>query len=175
MDSIFAAEISPGSSSRILADNIIKSLANKPPSYSSYDFLTAQARWLNGRKLSDSMNLKQASWYSVLLVFGQCLFFITMIYMYRSVGYLDRRKIRFLKALFYRVIVEGKLGLREESTFAFQYVPEYGMMTPQGVFTPDMHIRHTGSERRSLKVLLMFGILVSMMAWAIYRTWRSNR
>lgn len=48
MEALLLYEIHPTDTSKILANNIIKSLEGQPPGYASADFLTASARWLNG-------------------------------------------------------------------------------------------------------------------------------
>ena len=45
MESLLLHEIKPSPTSRILASNIIESLANQPPHYASRSFLEANARW----------------------------------------------------------------------------------------------------------------------------------
>ena len=93
MDSIFISEIRPSETSKILANNIILALESQPPAYASRDFLNASARWLNGKDLSDALGLGNPGWYYFGLVAGQCIFFCIVCYTYRSVEYLDRRKI----------------------------------------------------------------------------------
>lgn len=166
MESIFCAELSPSKASCILADNIIKSLANQPPAYASYDFLVAQTRYLNGKELSDCMQLPETSFYSKLLVFAQCFFFTTMCYLHRSFDFLDRRKIGLVKRVFYSVIVEGKAGLQGETTFGLNYVPQYGLITEPGKFTAEMHVRHRGVEGRNAKVLALFAGVMLLSMWA---------
>jgi hypothetical protein len=93
MESIFISEIKPNETSKILANNIILSLQGQPPAYASRDFLTASARWLNGNDLGDALGLERPGLYYWCLVAGQCIFFISLVYTYRSIPYLDRRKI----------------------------------------------------------------------------------
>lgn len=93
MESLMIAEIKPSETSRILANNIIVSLQNQPPAYASRDFLVASARWLNGDELADELGLVKTGLYYKALVMGQCLFFMGLCYTYRSVPWLDRRKI----------------------------------------------------------------------------------
>jgi hypothetical protein len=54
MESIFVSEINPSPTSKVLANNIILALQGQPPAYASREFLTASARWLNGKDLSVS-------------------------------------------------------------------------------------------------------------------------
>ena len=93
MESLLYSEIDPSETSKILATNIIKSLERKPPSYASREFLYANARWLNGNELADRLGLGRPSLWYWALVAGQCIFFMSMCYLHRSVPYLDRRKV----------------------------------------------------------------------------------
>jgi hypothetical protein len=94
MESLLLYEVDPSETSKILAHNIIKSLASQPPGFASSDFLVAGARWLNGNELADRLGLPRPSlWYSVLVA-GQCIFFACICYSYRSFSTLDRRKIK---------------------------------------------------------------------------------
>jgi ribosomal protein S28E/S33 len=94
MESLLASEIRPTETSKILANNIILSLQGQPPAYASRNFLTASARWLNGNELGDALGLDHPSLYYWALVAGQCVFFMCLCYTYRSIPYLDRRKIK---------------------------------------------------------------------------------
>ena len=94
MESILLSEIEPTETSKILANNIISSLQGQPPSYASRDFLNASARWLNGNDLADALGLGRPGLYYWALVAGQCIFFCCICYTYRSILYLDRRKIQ---------------------------------------------------------------------------------
>jgi len=94
MESLLLHEINPTETSKKLANNIILSLANTPPSFASREFLEASARWLNGNDLCDELGLGRPSFYYYILVAGQCLFFMGLCYTYRSISWLDKRKIR---------------------------------------------------------------------------------
>jgi hypothetical protein len=94
MESLLVTEINPGETSKVLANNIILSLQGIPPAYASRDFLNASARWLNGDDLADALDLGKPGIYYKALVAGQCLFFMFICYTYRSVPYLDRKKIK---------------------------------------------------------------------------------
>lgn len=69
------------------------------------EFLEAIARWLNGDELGDALGLGKPSIYYTFLVAGQCLFFVGLCYTYRSIPWLDKRKIQNLPTLFYAVII----------------------------------------------------------------------
>lgn len=94
MESLLISEIQPSETSKVLANNIILSLQGQPPAYASRDFLVASARWLNGDELADALGLGRPSLYYKALVAGQCIFFVVICYTYRSIPYLDRRKLK---------------------------------------------------------------------------------
>lgn len=94
MESLMMSEIRPTETSKVLANNIILSLQGQAPVYASKDFLVANARWLNGSALADGLGLDRPTLYSWMLVAGQCIFFMFICYTYRSIPYLDQRKIK---------------------------------------------------------------------------------
>ena len=155
-------EIKPSETSKILANNIIKSLDGQPPGFASADMLTASARWLNGDELADQLGLARPSFYFTALMAGQCLFFMAFSYVYRSIPYLDRRKVRTLKRIFYAITVESKYGLAgKETLFDFKYVPEFSTMTEMDESKEDRP-KMRGVEARNLKALLIgVGVLGS--------------
>lgn len=93
MEVLLLHEIRPTQTSKILANNVIKSLAAQPPSFASEDFLCVNARFLNGNELCDALGLGNPSLYYWALAAGQCFFFMFICYTYRSIPSLDRRKI----------------------------------------------------------------------------------
>lgn len=132
-EALLLYEVHPTETSRILANNIIKSLEGQPPGYASADFLIASARWLNGNDLCDELGLPRPSIYYWALMAGQCLFFCFFCYTYRSVSSWDRKKVEMLKVVFYNIVVKSKYGLKgQETTFDFKYVPEYSTITQMG-------------------------------------------
>jgi hypothetical protein len=160
MEALLLHEIKPTPTSRIMANNIIKSLEGQPPGFASADFLTASARWLNGNALSDELGLMRPGIYYTCLMAGQCLFFCFFCYTYRSIPSLDRKKVAMLKKVFYDVIVHSKYGLRgEETRFDFKYVPEYSTITEMGECMEEK-ATHSAVEQRNLKT---FCIAVACM------------
>ena len=93
MEALVLYEVKPTETSKILANNIIKSLAGQPPGFASEDFLLMNARWLNGGQLADELGLAKPRWWYWGLAVGQCFFFMGICYFYRSIPYLDGRKI----------------------------------------------------------------------------------
>ncbi|KAK0918621.1 hypothetical protein LTR91_001576 [Friedmanniomyces endolithicus] len=165
MESLLYYEVHPSETSKILANNIIKSLEGQPPGYASADFLTASARWLNGNALCDELGLMRPSLYYWALMAGQCLFFCIFNYSYRAVPSWDRHHIDMLKKAFYTIIVHTKYGLKgEESTFDFKYVPEYSTITEMGECMEEK-ATHSDVERRNLKTFVIAVGVVAVGTW----------
>jgi hypothetical protein len=151
MEALLLYEIKPTPTSKVLANNIIRSLEGQPPGYASADFLTASARWLNGNDLCDQLGLQRPSPYYWILMSGQCLFFCFFCYTYRSVPSWDRQKIALLKRVFFDIIVNTKYGLKgEETKFEFKYVPEYETVTLMGECEEEKQ-DYSAVERRNLR------------------------
>ncbi|PQE05880.1 tat pathway signal sequence protein [Rutstroemia sp. NJR-2017a BVV2] len=178
MESLLLTEINPSPTSRILASNILTSLAHQPPMYSSLPFLHANAYWLNGSELSLALGIPQPPLYYRALVAAQCLFFVMVCYSNRAVGDWDRRKNQVLRKAFYSVIVDerGTMGgLKGETNFEMQYVPVAGRTSTElGVVeSVEGRDRWRGVEGRNLKVLLGVGVgfvvLGSWVGWMGFR------
>jgi hypothetical protein len=130
MECLLLYEIEPTETSKVLAYNVIDCLAGQPPSFTSAPMLIASARWLNGNELGDALGLPKSTLYYRMLMAGQCLVFMFLAYGYRYVKSWDRKKISFLRRIFWKVIVDSKDGLAGEQTmFEFKYVPSYGRST----------------------------------------------
>ncbi|ESZ96025.1 hypothetical protein SBOR_3598 [Sclerotinia borealis F-4128] len=169
MESILLTEIHPSSTSQILANNIILSLQNQPPTYASRDFLVANARWLNGSALSDALGLDTPSLYYSALVAGQCIFFMAISYLYRSIPYLDRKQINTLKRIFPLVIQNREYGLARETDFALQYMPELDTKTELGNCRVGVRSKEGGIEGRNLRALILAGVGLGMGSWGLWR------
>lgn len=155
METLFYYEVQPTETSKIMANNIIKSLESQPPGYASADFLVASARWLNGNELCDRLGLPRPGLYYWALVAGQCLFFCFFCYTYRAVPAWDRKKNDMLRRVFWTIVVESKYGLQGKQTnFDFKYVPEYSTITEMGEGQEE-RLTHLSVERRNLKTLLI--------------------
>ena len=168
MESLLLNEINPSDTSRVLAANIIRCLEGQPPTYASRSFLEAQTRWLNGNELADALGIGQPPLYYWALMAGQCIFFMSVCYVYRSIPSLDRRKISGLRHIFWLVIVEGKYGLGEKTVFDFKYVPDYNVSTPRG---DDMEVKSNeyGIERRNLRTLIVALSCTGVAAYCGFR------
>lgn len=92
MESLMLAELEPSETSKVLANNTITALSNQPPTYASRNFMCAEAHWLNGRDLSDALDIARPSLWHLTLVAGQCLYFMCTCYLYRSIPSWDKEK-----------------------------------------------------------------------------------
>jgi len=154
MESLLMNEINPTETSKILAANVIRCLENQPPTYASRSFLEVNARWLNGNELCDALGLgRPSAWYWALMG-GQCIFFMSISYLYRSIPALDRRKVKALRNVFWALIVEGKFGLGQETVFDFKYVPDYNVLTAKGG-DEEVKMKDVGIERKYRNTLLI--------------------
>lgn len=170
MESLFLNEINPSQLSQTLANNVIRCLENQPPAYASRAMLEASARWLNGNELCDALDLGPPSLYHTCLMAGQCLFFMALCYTYRSIPYLDRRKIEGLKVVFWQLIVEGKYGLQGDfSVFDFKHIPQFDTVTYKGPDEEVIHVeRH--AEKRNLRSFLMGVTVIGLVSYMGIRT-----
>lgn len=94
MESLLVAEIQPTAVSATLANNIISGLQCQPPTYASRQFMCAMTYWLNGRELSEALEIEHPSMYYSVLVLGQFIFFMILSYVNRGIEYLDDRNIK---------------------------------------------------------------------------------
>jgi hypothetical protein len=156
MESLLMNEINPTETSKVLAANIIRCLESQPPAFASRSMLEVSARWLNGNELCDALGLGHPSLYYWGLMAGQCMFFMALCYTYRSIPYLDRRKIAALRNIFWAVIIEGKHGLGEKTVFDFKYIPDYHVNTSKGDDAQvALEYSSSGVERRNLQTLIV--------------------
>ena len=79
-ESLWQYELNPSPTSQVLAGNIIKSLSNRPPWYTSEDYLVAQARWLCGDELCDALGLKRPTLLRRVMMVGQCAVVCAWVY-----------------------------------------------------------------------------------------------
>lgn len=156
MESLLMNEINPSQLSQTLANNIIRCLENQAPAYPSRSFLEACARWLNGNELCDALGLGKPSFYHICLFAGQCMFYMVFCYTYRSIPYLDRRKVTNLRRIFWEVVVESKYGLQgKETVFDFKYVPEFDTVTYKGEHEELRSREIYGDEKRNFRAFVL--------------------
>ncbi|KFZ13387.1 hypothetical protein V502_06637 [Pseudogymnoascus sp. VKM F-4520 (FW-2644)] len=168
MESILEADLKPSNSSKVLAANIIQALADKAPTYPSADYLRAQARWLNGSKLADALEIPKSSYLSITLVLVQCLVICASSYTYRSIPMLDRWKVEYMRRRLYHVLMEGKHGMKGKKTkYELQYVPGFNTVTEQGEVARGLSIGKVGS--RDTRNLIILGVLLVILGSAIMK------
>lgn len=172
LESLMLHEVCPNDTSRLLAQNIIFSLAGQPPTYPSTSFLIASTRWLNGDILCDALHLPPSTLKSKILVMGQCLFYCYFGYASRLSPWFDKRKIATMRKAIYKVIVEGKMGLGGETGFEFHYVPQLDTITEGGKIDLKVDWGERTAERRNMKFFLMgvglVGILGGVGVWILW-------
>ena len=168
MEVLVLYEVKPTETSKVLASNIIKSLAGQPPGFASEEFLCMNARWLNGSQLCDELGLAKPRWYYWGLAIGQCIFFMGVCYFNRSIPYLDRRAIARLRSLFYRVIVESDTGLGAETSFDFKYIPDLSKRTLREDAVDEVR-KGASVERRNAQTLGLAALVCAGMGWGLWR------
>ena len=165
MQSLYYIEIRPSSTSAALANNVIRSLQDRPPGHASAHFLSASARWLNGNELGDALKLPRPGIYYWALMAGQCLFFAFYIYTYRAVEAWDRKQVALQRRAFWAIVVESKYGLKgKETSFEFKYVPEYSTITAMGQASGRDDTGYS-IERRNLKTLFIAVGVLGLLAY----------
>ena len=92
LEMIMLLEVDLSPTSWILASNVISCFQDQPPSFPSRPFLEANARWLNGDRLADALEIGRPGVYFRMLVAIQCLILATLVYINRSISSLDRKK-----------------------------------------------------------------------------------
>ncbi|KAK2797703.1 hypothetical protein FQN51_008281 [Onygenales sp. PD_10] len=132
LESILLYEVKPTEMSKTLANNIITSLEDTPPAWTSRPFMEAIVRWLNGRELSDKLGIGKPGYYYYGLVMGYCFFVSLWCYVHRAFPWLDKRQIAAMRRHFWQMILDEKVGLGKESKFDFKYVPGYNTTTERG-------------------------------------------
>jgi hypothetical protein len=171
MEVLTLYEITPSETSKVLANNVISALAYTPPIHATPNMLLASARWLNGNDLCDELGLARPSAYYYLLMVGQCLFFMVMVYGQRHSAYLDRRKQVWMRNAFWVMIVESKSGLDgKEAKYGFKWQPKLGKGTAmEGPDDKAMANAQWGIERRNLKTVGWAAVVLIGMTWLGWR------
>ncbi|KAK1772458.1 tat pathway signal sequence [Phialemonium atrogriseum] len=184
MESLLTTEIHPTETSRILANNIIASLQDRPPTYASAAFLQAEAHWLNGHALADALAVPRPPHHHTALVAGQCLFFMATCYLRRCVPAWDDAAIARFRLRLRRVVADmadgGAVG---DAAHEFRYVPAFGLTTTRGGGEAEDGEegagagRGKGVEMRNLGALLVGAGVGGMLAWigvrsALSMLWR---
>lgn len=124
--------------------------------------IIAGARWLNGEELCDQLGLFRPSLYYKSLVALQIVIYMAIAYMYRSIPYLDNMKIKYMKKLFWQVIVNEKTGFGGRKTeFRMKYNPSYENTTP---LHQSYAVRPSGREEWCGVLWFLVGLPVFVVA-----------
>ncbi|GFF81387.1 latex clearing protein [Aspergillus udagawae] len=179
MESLLASEIDPTDMSKILAQNIILSLENTAPTYASKEFMEAMVRHLNGKQLSDELNIPRPNLYYQALVYGYCVVVMWFAYTFRlfrpidqamikvrmrvvllsqAVDYLCADESQFRRRKYYKIINDKDEGLGGETFFEFKYVPFYTRTTRLGKRKSSKRIK------RGVEYLALMGLLFAVVA-----------
>ncbi|KAJ6034321.1 hypothetical protein N7499_001529 [Penicillium canescens] len=158
MESLLITEIDPTEVGKILAKNIIIGLENTAPAYASKEFMEAMARLLNGDQLSDELDIPRPNLYYRMLIWGYCFWVMGISYIIPRISFLDKIMISLRRKYFYRLILDEKMGLGEESRFEFKYVPTLTRTTRLG------ERRSTKFERPGIESLAHLGLLAALTA-----------
>ncbi|XXG97179.1 hypothetical protein Hte_003474 [Hypoxylon texense] len=173
-ESLLVAEIQPTDASARLANNILDGLEGQPPTYASREFLCAQTHWLNGRGLAQALGVPRPSPFYFALVIGQCLLFMAMSYVNRSVGYLDERNIKLVRKALYKILLydKSKGALGYTTKFNFKYIPSFARPSTDCSPAPPNGgaLKKLGRiERTALISLLTFATLAGASAWCLVK------
>lgn len=121
-------EFDPSENSKVLANNILNAFSKQSALKLPMGFVNAIARKLAGNELCNELEVGNANvvwrglWYTNMVVY-KCI-----AYMCRSVPWLDKRNIKIMKNFSWKLVVEGKHGLKgEKSTFPMKYKPSYNL------------------------------------------------
>ncbi|KAJ5365956.1 hypothetical protein N7517_008842 [Penicillium concentricum] len=153
MESLLVSEIDPTETGKILAKNIIIGLENTAPSFASKEFMEAMSRLLNGDQLADELDIPRPTLYYQVLIWGYCFWVMTVSYIVPKIYFLDRIMISLRRKRFYKLILDEKTGLGEESRFEFKYLPTLTRTTRLG------QRRRTKFERPGIESLAHLGLL----------------
>lgn len=171
-ESLLLHEMQPTATSKLLANNVIDSLADQPPVYPTRNMLAASARWLNGNALGDALDLPKPGLYCWLLVAGQCAFFASWAYLQRLCRPLDRWKIAMLRQTFFTMVVDSKHGLGGQvSMFEFQHIPQLELhigTKDSAIAAPRLggqRRNRSTLERRNLLTLSALSVILTICIW----------
>jgi hypothetical protein len=164
MESIIEAEIKkPSDNSKIIANNIIASLADQGPYYASADYLRAQTYGLNGPKLATALGISKPTASAFLLTSVQIITVSILSYLFRSIKVLDNWNIRRSRKYHHEKILMSKDGLDGKlSTFGFRYIPSYGVTLKQAQGKTGLGLLKKHSMER--KILAWVTFIFSLLA-----------
>ncbi|CAG8110906.1 unnamed protein product [Penicillium nalgiovense] len=160
MESLLISEIDPTETGKVLAKNIIIGLENTAPAFASKEFMEAMSRLLNGDQLADELDIPRSNLYYRMLIWGYCFWVMAISYIVPRIYFFDRIMISLRRKYFYKLILDEKMGLGEESRFEFKYVPTLTRTTRLG------QRRSTTFERPGIESLARLGLFAAVAAVA---------
>lgn len=177
MESLLISEIDPTETGKVLAKNILIGLENTAPAFASKEFMEAMTRLLNGDQLADELDIPRSNLYYRMLIWGYCFWVMVVSYIVPKIYFIDRIMISVCKTTnscdisnkelyqlrrryYYKLILDEKMGLGEESRFEFKYVPSLTRTTRLG------ERRRIKFERPGIESLARLGLLAAFTAVA---------
>jgi len=161
--------------SRLLAQNIILAVSLNSASFGSPEFLTAEARSINGNALCNDLGLMQVGILMRLLVLTQFCVFAMIAYIARCFPRFDKWRISMSKRTMQRVFVDGKFGLGgKHAAFELEHVPDLNTKTIVMGCDPARQsvLIGEGVERRNsiiLGLVVVFLGLMGLGSWALLK------
>lgn len=177
MESLLISEIDPTETGKVLAKNILIGLENTAPAFASKEFMEAMTRLLNGDQLADELDIPRSNLYYRMLIWGYCFWVMVISYIVPKIYFVDKIMISVCKTVhtckisntelyqlrrryYYKLILDDKMGLGEESRFEFKYVPSLTRTTRLG------ERRRTKFGRPGIESLARLGLLAAFTAVA---------
>jgi hypothetical protein len=172
LDMVTEVEIQPTESGKLLANNIIASLADVGPYYVSADYIRAQSYWVNGPRLCHALGIPRPSLLSNMLTGTQFLIVACSIYSTRNKSNWDDWKIGMMREQFWRAFVTGEFGLEKllekKNRFDFQYIPEYSTITDTAKQRPGIGILGPGKvERRYFAIMVALFVALGTLTFFV--------
>ncbi|GAA84522.1 tat pathway signal sequence [Aspergillus luchuensis IFO 4308] len=162
MESLLVSEVDPINIGRVLARNILNGLENKAPAHASMGFMEAMVRLLNGKQLSDSLQIPQPTLYYRVLIYGYCFFVMALAYGTRLFPKLDQRFIAYRRRYYYTMITDREKGLGGESLFDFVYKPSHAGLLYKAVTVKEKE-KIPKTSRRGIEALARVGLVAAFI------------
>jgi hypothetical protein len=126
--SIMYIELHPNHNSKVLANNMLEAFRRDSPVKMPAGLINASARHLAGDPLCDEWDIGKPNIVWRGIWHGNVSMYKGFAYMCRSVGWMDRGQIKFMRKVTYKLVVESKFGLKGEKTnFALKYMPHFNL------------------------------------------------
>lgn len=173
LESFLISEFNPGELSRVLASNIVASMADQPPSYPSADHILATARWLSGDELADVLGLPPPSLKARVLFLLQCGVTNGWCYFHRALPWLERAYLDRVRHVFYSITADRALGIGGDAKFDFTHVFNLRTLVDAGKGEPGRQPGSAGGVgMRNMCVLLallaLLGVSLAGGGWLAF-------